>query len=188
MRRRGTVNRAKTKHRKPTRVKRTDARMAARRSNSSAADLEKQLDLRIRERDEALEREKATAQVLRVISSSRTDIQSVLEVILQTAGRLCASEYALFFKLQDGKCHLVASNNAEAEYVKYASERPINVDRGSLVGRTVLERRTVHLPDCLADPEYKLQEYAHVGKHRSIVGVPLLRDGVPIGVIGLLRT
>src|SRR5262249_42642408 len=110
------------------RVKRTDARMAARRSNSSAADLEKQLDLRTRERDEALEREKATAQVLRVISSSRTDIQSVLEVILQTAGRLCASEYALFFKLQDGKCHLVASNNAEAEYVKYASERPINVD------------------------------------------------------------
>jgi two-component system, NtrC family, sensor kinase len=137
---------------------------------------------------EALEQQTATSKVLEVISSSPTDIQPVLEVILQTAGLLCASEYALFFKLQDGKCHLAASNNAQAEYVKYASEHPISVDRGSLVGRTVLERRAIHLPDCLADPEYKLQEYARVGKHRSMFGVPLLRDGVPIGVIGLLRT
>ena len=93
--------------------------------------------------------------------------------VLQVAGR---------------EVHVVASNNAAAEYIKYLSEHPISVDRCSLVGRTALERRLVHIPDCLADPEYTLHEYARVGKHRSMLGVPLLRDGAPIGVIGLLRT
>jgi GAF domain-containing protein/CheY-like chemotaxis protein len=143
---------------------------------------------RTRELSEALEQQTATSEVLSVISSSPTDIQPVLDAILQTAGRLCAAEYALFFKPQDGQYHLAASNNAEAPYVKYLSEHPISLDRGSLVGRTALERRTVHLPDCLADPEYTLHEYARIGKHRSMLGVPLLREGVPIGVIGLLRT
>jgi two-component system, NtrC family, sensor kinase len=137
---------------------------------------------------ESLQQQTATSEVLRVISSSPTDIQPVLEVILRTAGRLCAAEYALFFKLQDGKCCLAASNNAQAEYVKYLLEHPINIDRGSVVGRAILECRTIHLPDCLADPEYKSQEYASVGKHRSMLGVPLLREGAVIGVIGLQRT
>jgi two-component system NtrC family sensor kinase len=137
---------------------------------------------------ESLQQQTATSEVLRVISSSPTDIQPVLEVILRTAGRLCAAEYALFFKLQDGKCCLAASNNAQAEYVKYLLEHPINIDRGSVVGRAVLEGRTIHLPDCLADPEYKSQEYASVGKQRSMLGVPLLREGAVIGVIGLQRT
>jgi GAF domain-containing protein/CheY-like chemotaxis protein len=143
---------------------------------------------RTRELTEALEQQTATSEVLRVISSSPQDIQPVLEVILQTAGRLCASEYAIFFKLQEGKLRVAASNNAHAEYIRFLSEHPISVDRGSMVGRAALEGRTVHLPDCLADPEYKLQDYARVGRHRSMLGVPLLRDGTVIGVIGLLRT
>src|SRR5262249_14065146 len=111
-----------------------------------------------------------------------------LDAILETAGHLCESEYALFFKLQDEKYHLAGSNNAQAEHVRYLSEHPISIDRGSIVGRTALERRVVHIPDCLADPEYTSREYALVGKHRSMLGVPLLRDGMPVGVIGLLRT
>ena len=137
---------------------------------------------------ESLQQQTATADVLRVISNSPTNIQPVLDAIVQTAGELCASEYAVFFRLQDGKYHVAASNNAAAEYVKYLTEHPISVDRGSLVGRTALERRSVHIADCLADPEYTLHEYARVGKHRSMLGVPLLRDGAPIGVICLLRT
>jgi len=147
-----------------------------------------EVQARTSELSESLEQQTATSEVLSVISSSPTDIEPVLDAILQTAGRLCAAEYALFFKLQDGKYHLAASNNAEAPYVKYLSEHPISLDRGSLVGRTALERRTVHLPDCLADPEYTLHEYARIGKHRSMLGVPLLRERVPIGVIALLRT
>ena len=62
------------------------------------------------------------------------------------------------------------------------------MDRGTVVGRAAIERRTVHIPDCLTDPEYTAHENARIGKHRSLLGVPLLRNGVPVGVIGLLRT
>ena len=65
---------------------------------------------------------------------------------------------------------------------------PLSVDGNSLVGRTALARRAVHIEDCLADPNYKQREAARIGKHRTMLGVPLLRDGVAIGVIGLLRT
>jgi two-component system, NtrC family, sensor kinase len=147
-----------------------------------------EVQARTRDLSESLEQQTATSEVLRVISSSPTDIRPVLDAILQTAGRLCASEYAIFFKLQGGKYHVAGSNNAEAAYIKYLSEHPISPDRGTLVGRTAVERRTIHIPDCLADPEYTRQEYARVGKHRSMLGVPLLRDGIAVGVIALLRT
>ena len=147
-------------------------------------------DLRQRTTDltESLEQQTATANVLRVISSSSTDIQPVLDTIVRTAGELCASEYAALFRLQDGHYHAAAWNNAAAEWAKYHSEHPIHVDRGSLVGRTALERSAIHIVDCLADPEYAMHEAARLGRQRSMLGVPLLHNGIPIGVIGLLRT
>jgi len=168
--------------------KRPSAHKVARRPNFASAGSNKKLAQLARELSQSLEQQAATSDVLRVISSSPTDIQPVLDVILQTAGRLCEAEYACFFKLQDGAYHLAGANNAEADYIKYLSEHPMSVDRGTLVGRTALERRTVHIPDCIADPEYTGRDYARVGKHRSLLGVPLLRDGVAVGVIGLLRT
>ena len=141
-----------------------------------------------RELDEAREQQTATADVLRVISNSPTEIEPVLDAIVRTAGELCASEYAMLFRLRDEKYHVASSNNAAAEYVKHFLEHPIIVDRGSLIGRTALERRPVHIVDCLADPEYKMLEAARLGKHRTMLGVPLLRDGATIGVVGLLRT
>jgi GAF domain-containing protein len=147
-----------------------------------------ELQNRTNDLTESLQQQTATSDVLRVISRSPTNIQPVLDAILETAGRLCESEYALFFRLHDGKYHLAGSNNATADYIKYLSEHPISVDRGTVIGRTAVERHVVHIPDCLADPEYTAHEYARTGKHRSMLGVPLLRDGEPIGVIGLLRT
>src|SRR6266436_7850879 len=151
-------------------------------------ELTKELSQARGELTEAHEYQTATGDILNVISRSPSQLQPALDAMLQTAGRLCEAGLALFFKLQDGRYHLAGSNNAEATHVKYLSQHPINLDRGSLVGRTALERRTVHLPDCLADPEYTLHEYARIGKHRSMLGVPLLRERVPIGVIALLRT
>jgi signal transduction histidine kinase len=136
---------------------------------------------------ESLQQQTATADVLKVISRSTFDLQPVFDAIVATASKLCKAEYALVFRLQDGMCHLAAANNADAAYVKHASEHPIPLGRGSLVGRTAIERKTVHLPDCLADPEYTYVDYQQVGKHRTMLGVPLLRDGVPLGVISLLR-
>jgi hypothetical protein len=111
-----------------------------------------------RERDEAVEQQAATANVLRVISSSPTDIQLVFNTIVRTASELCAAEYAILFRLRDGQYHVACSNNAEAVFIRYFSKHPINVDRGSLVGRTAIERRSAHITDCLSDPEYKLRE------------------------------
>ena len=72
--------------------------------------------------------------------------------------------------------------------MKYYSDHTISLDRGSLVGRTALERSAIHIVDCLADPEYAMHEPARLGRQRSMLGVPLLNNGIAIGVIGLLRT
>ena len=92
-----------------------------------------------------------------------------------TASRLCQAEYELLFRLQDGAYRLAAAYNAEADFIRQAVEHPIPPGRGSLVGRTALERKTVHVLDCLADPEYTYVDYQRVGKYRTMLGVPLLR-------------
>src|SRR3974390_1968058 len=154
----------------------------------SIDDLQRQLERRTHERDETLEQLTATAELLEVISRSALNLQLVLDSIVKTASRLCDAEFAIIFKLDNGKYHVAASNNADEAFVKYASEHPIPPGRGSLIGRTALEAKTVHLPDCLADPEYTYVEYQQAGKYRSDLGVPLLREGTPIGVIALMRT
>ena len=143
---------------------------------------------RTRELQEALEYQTATSDVLNVISRAPSELQPVFDAIVQTAARLCEAEFALLYRLQDGKFHVAAANNAEGDLIRYAKQHPLSPGRGSLVGRTALEGRTVHLPDCLADPEYAALEYQKVGKYRTTLGIPLLRDGTTIGVIALMRS
>jgi GAF domain-containing protein len=142
---------------------------------------------RTRELTESLQQQTATADVLKVISRSTFDLQTVLNTLVESAARLCEAEYALFWRLQDSAYHLAAASNADAAFVKHCVEHPIRPTRGSVAGRTALERRTVHVPDCLADPEYTLLDFQEVARHRTMLGVPLLRDGVVISVIVLLR-
>ena len=137
---------------------------------------------------QSLQQQTATADVLKVISRSAFDLQPVLDTIVETAARLCEAEFAVIFRLQGDKYYSAAANNAEDSFLNHASQHPIAAERGSLIGRTALEKKTVHLPDCLADPEYTYLEYQSLGKYRSMLGVPLLREGIPIGVIGLMRT
>ena len=137
---------------------------------------------------ESLEQQTATSDVLNVISRSTFRLQPVLDTIVEVASRLCEAEFAVIFQLHDGKYHVAAATNTAASFISHATENPILPVRGSLIGRTALEGKTVHLPDCLADPEYTFLDYQAVGKYRSMLGVPLLREGAPIGVIGLMRT
>ena len=146
-----------------------------------------EVQARTRELQGSLEYQTATSDVLNVISRAPSQLQPVFDAIVETAARLCEADYAVVHQLRSGTYNVVAANNSEAEYVKFLREHPMPPERGSVVGRTALERRTVHLPDCLADPEYTGFGYQRSGGFRTILGVPLLRDGIAIGVITLLR-
>jgi signal transduction histidine kinase len=158
------------------------------RLQESYADLEKKVESRTAELSETLQQQTATADVLKVMSRSAFDLQPVFNTIIQTACRLCEAEFAMIFELRGDRYEIAAANNAAEAFVKHAAEHRLPLGRGSLVGRTAQERKPIHIPDCLADPDYAAMDYYAVGKYRTMLGVPLLREGAPIGVIGMMRT
>jgi two-component system, NtrC family, sensor kinase len=196
-----TGGKADSAQHKMVALKRQNAPKAARHRNSPGAATETNVAVLTRERDEALEenarllnelgeslqQQTATAEVLKVISRSAFDLQPVFYTIVQTASRLCEAEFALIFELHVDRYAIVAANNAAEAFVKYTADNPIPLGQGSLVGRTALERAPIHIPDCLADPGYSAMAYQAAGQYRTVLGVPLLREGVPIGVIGMMR-
>ncbi len=174
---------------KPGKRRRTKRPKAPKASSTHAsiADLQIQLDGRTRERDEALEQWSATTEVLKVISHSTFDLQTVLTSLLRSAGRLCRAENVQIF-LRDGEVYrLAADNGFSPEYQQYAREHPIRPGRNTLVARTALEGKTVYIPDVSADPEYTYGGLK-LGGYRTLLGVPLIRDGKCIGVIALTRS
>jgi signal transduction histidine kinase/putative methionine-R-sulfoxide reductase with GAF domain len=137
-----------------------------------------------RELHESLEYQTAISEVLGVISRSPSNLQPVLDTIVKTAARLCNADTAAILRLQDGLYRFAANDRTEPAYVKYLMDNPIFPGRESVAGRVALDGHTVHIHDALADPEYT---YAAYEKNRTKLGVPLLRDGSPIGVIVLNR-
>ena len=123
-----------------------------------------------------------------MISRSTSELQPVLDTIVATAARLCRADWARVRKLEaDGKYHAAASKAADEAFLSYVMENPVAPGRGTVVGRTALEGRPVHIPDVLEDPEYAWSEAQARGGFRSLLGVPLQRDGAVIGVIVLAR-
>jgi len=170
--------------RKTMRRKRRNAPKATRGRGRRPADLQEQLDHRTGELREALERQTATAEILRIISSSPTDVQPVFDTIVRNFASLCGSVFGAIYTFDGELVHFAGAHGFTPEqFNAVRAKYPVPVDdRSVLSPRAILAKAPVHIHDVLSDPHYD-REHAAVGAWRRMLAVPMLREGVPLGAI-----
>ena len=137
---------------------------------------------------ESLQQQTATADVLKVISRSTFDLGTVLQTLVESASTLCDADRTVITRQKDGVFYRAETHGFSKEFIDHVRDVPIAVERGSAFGRALLERRAVHIPDVKADPEYAMHEMQKAGDYRTVLAVPMLREGAAIGVLSLTRS
>src|SRR5215469_1678605 len=135
----------------------------------------------------SLEEQTASSEVLKVVSQSGIELTPVLDELVATAARICSADSGFIFRLQDGLCQMIASFGKSQELMDFVRRNPIVPNRGTIAGRVVLTRDTVHMEDVSVDPEYTHVEYL-LDNQRTMLGVPLVRESSLIGVLTLTRS
>ncbi|HEX7214465.1 MAG TPA: GAF domain-containing protein, partial [Methylomirabilota bacterium] len=152
------------------------------------ARLFQELERKNRDLTETLEQQTATGEILRVISSSPQDVQPVFDTIAYSARRLCEAEFAYVFRYDGALVHLVAQHGLSSESLKALRNAwPAPLDGTTAAGRAIGDRMVAHIPDIWEDPTYGHNQIAAIANFRSVVAIPMLRDGEPIGAITVNR-
>jgi signal transduction histidine kinase len=137
---------------------------------------------------ESLQQQTATADVLKIISRSTFDLQTVLQTLVESACQLCGAEKGTITRQKDGVFFRAEAYGFSREYMNYVRDLPVTLERGTLTGRALLERSVIHIPDVLADRDYTWTKAQELGGYRTALGVPMLREGIAIGVLALTRS
>ncbi len=159
----------------------------AERLQESYADLEKKVAVRTRELSESLAQQTATADVLKVISRSAFDLRTVLDTLLHSAARLCDADQGTITQRKGDTFYRSVSYGFPPAFAEFVKDRPVEPGRDTGTGRALLEGRVIHIPDVQADPDYTWAEAQRLGGFRTMLGVPMLRESVPVGVLTLTR-
>jgi len=183
----------KTRRRKAATLKRRNAPKVAHHRESSAAGLNKKVALFKRERDEALEQQKATAEVLRIISSSPGELEPVFQAVLQNAVRICEAKFSSLFLYDGERFRVGALHNAPAAFAEFRRREPVfRPPPGTGLAQIVATKRTVHDPDITLDKGYVdrnpiVVAAVELGGFRTVLTVPMLEDDNLIGCISIYR-
>ena len=141
-----------------------------------------------RELSEAREQQAATSEVLKAISGSTFDLRTVLDKLLQSAVRLCGADQGTVAQRKGGTFYRSVSYGFSPVYLDYVKDIPVKPGRDTGTGRALLEGKVIHIPDVLADPDFTWKEGQRLGGFRTVLGVPMLREGVAVGVLALTRS